>query len=122
MYWCKKISKMVTCVRHIIRLFQFCKSISSKFRKILELEMKILINFSTPKNPNITFLDRPLKTQKSRCSFLFNPPKVSQGFGVPPYKHSPVLFKLVSQSFKSRIPDLKPLLCKCLKMLVLFLG
>ena len=36
--------------------------------------MKILINFSTPKNPNITFLDRSRNTQKSRCPFSFKPP------------------------------------------------
>ena len=57
----------------IARKFQFCKTIISKFWKILELEMKILINSSTPKNPNITFLDRSRKTQKSRCSFSFKP-------------------------------------------------
>ena len=46
----KKLSKMVTCVRRIGRKFQFWKSIFSKFWIILELEMKILINFSTPRN------------------------------------------------------------------------
>ena len=69
--------KMVTCGRHIVRKFQFCKSIFSKFWIFLDLETKILINFSTPKNPNITFLDRSRNTQKSRYSFSFNPPKYS---------------------------------------------
>ena len=70
----KNLLKMVTCVRHISRKFQFCKSIFSKFWIFLDLETKILINFSTPKNPYITFLDRSRNTQKSRCSFSFNPP------------------------------------------------
>ena len=65
---------MVTCDLWIARKFQFCKSIFSKFWIILELEIKILINFSTPKNPNITFLDRSRNTRKSRCSFSFKPP------------------------------------------------
>ena len=47
------------------RKIQFCKSIYSKFWKILELETKILIYFSTPRNPNITFLDRSQNLQKS---------------------------------------------------------
>ena len=51
-------------------------SIFSKFWIILELETKIFINFSTPKNSNITFLDRSRNTQKSRCSFSFKPPNV----------------------------------------------
>ena len=62
------------CDLWIARKFQFSKSIFSKFWKILELEMKILINFSTPKNPNITFLDRSRNTQKSRCCFSWKPP------------------------------------------------
>ena len=70
----KKNQKMVTCDLWIARKFQFCKSIFSKFWKIIELEMKILINFSTPKNSNITFLDRSRNTQKSRRSFSFKPP------------------------------------------------
>ena len=76
--WCptnkfasKKVQKMVTCDLWNSRQFQFCKSIFSKCWKILELEMKILINFSTTKNPNLTFLDRSRNTQKSRCSFSF---------------------------------------------------
>ena len=72
----KNLLKMVTCVRHISRKFQFCKSIFSKFWIFLDLETKILINFSTPKNPYITFLDRSRNTQKSRCSFSFNPPNI----------------------------------------------
>ena len=74
--WCltnklasKKVQKKVTCDLCNSPKFQFSKSIFSKFWIILELETKILINFSTPKNPNITFLDRSRNTQKSRCSF-----------------------------------------------------
>ena len=74
----KNLSKMVTCVRHIRRKFQFFKSIFSKFRIFLELETKILINFSTPKNPNISFLDQSRNTQKSRCSFSLNPPNITR--------------------------------------------
>ena len=59
----------------IIRKFQFCLWIFSKFWMFLELEMKILINFPTQKNPNITFSN----TRKTRCSFSFNPPfKIQQ--------------------------------------------
>ena len=57
--WCqtniltvKKVQKTVTCARENSRKIQFCKSMSSKFWKILELETKILIYFSTPRNPN----------------------------------------------------------------------
>ena len=64
---------MVTCDLWIARKFQFSKAIFSKFWRILELEMKILINFSTRKNLNITFLDRSRNTKKSRCSFSFKP-------------------------------------------------
>ena len=82
--WCptnklasKKVQKKVTCDLCNSPKFQFSKSIFSKFWIILELETKILINFSTPKNPYITFLDRSRNTQKSRCSFSFNPPNLS---------------------------------------------
>ena len=51
--------------------------------------MKILINFSTPKNPNITFLDRSRNTQKSRCSFSFNTPHIATHF---PAQKSETLF------------------------------
>ena len=68
--WCqtniltvKKVQKRVTCARENSRKTQFCKSIYSKFWKILEVETKILIYFSTPRN-----------LQKSPCSVSFNPP------------------------------------------------
>ena len=58
--WCqtniltvKKVQKTVTCARENSRKIQFCKSIYSKFWKILELETKILIYivFFDPKEP-----------------------------------------------------------------------
>ena len=70
----KKVQKKVTCDLWIAPKFQFSKSIFSKFWIILELETKILIYFSTPRNPNMTFLDRSQNLQKSPCSFSFNPP------------------------------------------------
>ena len=49
----KKTSKMVTFDLGTAQKFQFCKSIFSKFWKILELEMKIFIYFD-PKKPKYT--------------------------------------------------------------------
>ena len=42
-------------LRMVTRKFQFSKSNFSKYRIILEPEMKTIINFSIPKNPNITY-------------------------------------------------------------------
>ena len=75
----KKVQKRVTCARENTRKIQFCKSIYSKFWKILELETKILIYFSTPRNPNIILLDRsqsgiPRTSKNHRVPFHLIPP------------------------------------------------